>query len=110
MSSLLNEPVVLFGAAFFALALSAQAGTLLQKTLGELRQEDREDFAFVLTATLCGHCRSELGSGRNVTGDAAYGNHRAERNNLGGDCARPDLEWHRKQRVRCSNAVENCHN
>jgi hypothetical protein len=52
MSSLLNVPAVFFGAAFFALALSAKAGCLLQKTFGELRQENRDDFAFVLTATL----------------------------------------------------------
>jgi hypothetical protein len=52
MSSLLNLPIGLFGATFFILVLSAQAGALLQKTFGELREDNREQFAFVLTATL----------------------------------------------------------
>ena len=51
MSSFLNAPVMLFGAVFFVLALAAQASALVQKR-GELREYAREDFAFVLTATL----------------------------------------------------------
>jgi cytochrome bd-type quinol oxidase subunit 2 len=52
MSTLLNMPFMVFGVILFALALSAQAGALLQKTVGELREDNREEFAFVLTATL----------------------------------------------------------
>jgi cytochrome bd-type quinol oxidase subunit 2 len=52
MSSLLNMPVVLFGSAFFSLALSTRLGALLKKTVGELREDNRDEFAFVLTATL----------------------------------------------------------
>lgn len=51
MSSLLNAPVMLFGAVFFVLTLAAQASALVQKCR-ELREYAREDFAFVLTATL----------------------------------------------------------
>lgn len=52
MYSLLNHPVILFGAALLVLVLATQAGVLLQKGCGALRQDDREEFAFVLTATL----------------------------------------------------------
>jgi hypothetical protein len=52
MSSLLNLPVALFAAAFFVLALSTQVGALLQKAVGELREDNRDEFGFILTATL----------------------------------------------------------
>lgn len=45
-------PFMVFCAVVLLLALSAQAGALLQKTLGQLREQNREEFGFVLTATL----------------------------------------------------------
>lgn len=45
-------PFMVFGAVVLLLALSAQAGALLQKSLGQLRDQNREQFGFVLTATL----------------------------------------------------------
>lgn len=52
MSILLNWPVVLFFVAFILLAASAQAGAIIEHMTGVLREEDQDEFAFVLTATL----------------------------------------------------------
>ena len=52
MNSVLNMPFMLFCVVFLLLALSAQTGAFLQNVLGELRSHNREEFGFVLTATL----------------------------------------------------------